>query len=493
MPNILTYAQTMFDTFDARPFSRVDSLVLSSLAYVHMKGDVPRLHLSRFSGAAYAKPGKDEAALSDDTDDMAPSYAGPSGRPSADAETRIEARGNWFVRQGKKAAAWLKALVHGSRSGTDGRGDGLAGPSYPGDAERFIPLADVLRAEDYAEMFDDAGPDNEDLQLLRAVCESPRYRGIQVGQYIQNQNSVNGEEQQFGAVTFLLPDGTEYIAFRGTEANILGWKEDFEMTYHAVIPSQTEAYEYLEAVAAQSGRPLRVGGHSKGGNLAVYSSTLADPGIRQRIVAVYSHDGPGFQDSFFRNPGWAEIKGKEDKSCPEFTVVGQLLNPEASYSVVKCSVSGIRQHYCMSWNVVDGDFEYAENTDPAAVSINSSISQWLEKIPLDRRKLVVGSVYEAIRAGGYEDLNELSGDFSHAWPKIYTAVKNTDSRDRSVIFAIVRDLMGLLVPSMIGSLMSPLIPPAVPSALASLRGRNGADSGSGKSGADKNADSPEHS
>ena len=174
-------------------------------------------------------------------------------------------------------------------------------------------------------------------------------------------------------------------------------------------------------------------------------------------------------------------------------MVGQLLNPEAPYSVVKCSVSGIRQHYCMSWNVVDGDFEYAENTDPAAVSINSSISQWLEKIPLDRRKLVVGSVYEAIRAGGYEDLNELSGDFSHAWPKIYTAVKNTDSRDRSVIFAIVRDLMGLLVPSMIGSLMSPLIPPAVPSALASLRGRNGADSGYGKSGADKNADSPEHS
>ena len=251
MPNILTYAQTMFDTFDARPFSRVDSLVLSCLAYVQMKGDVPRLHLPRFSGAAYAKPGKDEAVPSDNSGNMAPSYAGPSGRPSADAETRIEARGNWFVRQGKKATAWLKALVHGSRSGTDGRGDGLAGPSYPGDAERFIPLTDVLRAEDYAEMFDDAGPDNEDLRLLRAVCESPRYRGIQVGQYIQNQNSVNGEEQQFGAVTFLLPDGTEYIAFRGTEANILGWKEDFEMTYHAVIPSQTEAYEYLEAVAAQ--------------------------------------------------------------------------------------------------------------------------------------------------------------------------------------------------------------------------------------------------
>ena len=156
MPNILTYAQTMFDTFDARPFSRVDSLVLSSLAYVHMKGDVPRLHLPRFSGAAYAKPGRGEAVPSDNSDNMASSYTGMSDSPSADA--RLEARGNWFARQRKKAAAWLKALVHGSRSGTVGRSDGQAGPSYPGDAERFIPLADVLRAEDYAEMFDDAGP-----------------------------------------------------------------------------------------------------------------------------------------------------------------------------------------------------------------------------------------------------------------------------------------------------------------------------------------------
>ena len=88
MPNILTYAQTMFDTFDARPFSRVDSLVLSSLAYVHMKGDVPRLHLPRFSGAAYAKPGKDEAALSDDTDNMAPSHAGQSAATGSSVRER---------------------------------------------------------------------------------------------------------------------------------------------------------------------------------------------------------------------------------------------------------------------------------------------------------------------------------------------------------------------------------------------------------------------
>lgn len=102
MPNILTYAQTMFDTFDARPFSRVDSLVLSSLAYVHMKGDVPRLHLPRFSGAAYAKPGRGEAVPSDNSDDMAPSYAArqaarllmpkPVSRPAATGSSVRERR-----------------------------------------------------------------------------------------------------------------------------------------------------------------------------------------------------------------------------------------------------------------------------------------------------------------------------------------------------------------------------------------------------------------
>lgn len=71
------------------------------------------------------------------------------------------------------------------------------------------------------------------------------------------------QQTQFAALTFRLPDGTLYLAFRGTDDTLVGWKECFAMSYAFPVPAQALAQDYL-VQAAQRPRRLRVGGHSKG-------------------------------------------------------------------------------------------------------------------------------------------------------------------------------------------------------------------------------------
>ena len=54
------------------------------------------------------------------------------------------------------------------------------------------------------------------------------------------------QEKQFSAITVLMPDDTIYVSFRGTDNTIVGWKEDFNMSFKSHIASQISAKEYLK-------------------------------------------------------------------------------------------------------------------------------------------------------------------------------------------------------------------------------------------------------
>ena len=129
--------------------------------------------------------------------------------------------------------------------------------------------------------------------LVEHAAKTARFGDIRLLGYV---NRIDEETQtQFSAVTMLLPDGSAYVAFRGTDDTIVGWKEDFNMAFTPEIPAQKYAAEYLRQVsAALPFRPLLVGGHSKGGNLAVYASVFCGQEVQKRILAVYNNDGPGF-------------------------------------------------------------------------------------------------------------------------------------------------------------------------------------------------------
>lgn len=438
MGNIVDYAQTMMETFDQRPFSRVDSLVLSQLTYLALPSYVPHLDLPGYTSPLPAP------------------VPSPSPAPSP----------TWWDR-------WKGSLLSFFQSGleSEGKEEGPKGSKKPEESEpelkprdldNFLPLAELYRAEEFASMFKGDPLTSEHRPLLEAVCASPRFRQLRVGNYTQNENTLDGEEQQFAAVTYLLPDGREYLAFRGTEPSLVGWKEDFAMTYSPVIPSQTEAVAYTQAVAAQSARPLLVGGHSKGGNMAVYAAVMAEEAVQDRIQAVYSHDGPGFHQEFYDLPGWKRIGPKEDKTCPQYTVIGQLMRPESRFDLVKSNTTGVSQHYCLNWLVEKGDFVPAGQIDPNAERFDNSLRNWLQARPYDQRKTIVTTVYQALKAGGYDNIQELKDNFSSAWPKISAVIGQLEPGDKSIVLAAVKDIIAMLIPSMIGNFFSPILPPTLP-------------------------------
>ena len=128
-----------------------------------------------------------------------------------------------------------------------------------------------------------------------------------------------------------LPDGTLFVSYSGTDDTILGWKEDLNMAYQMPVPSQEEAVEYLEKTVPHDGRMIRIGGHSKGGNLAIYAAVMCYDRLKRRIIGIYNNDGPGFLESMLERKSYLEVKDRIKTIVPETSIVGMLLEHVYSY------------------------------------------------------------------------------------------------------------------------------------------------------------------
>ena len=247
--------------------------------------------------------------------------------------------------------------------------------------------------------------------------------------------------EQFCAFHIALDDGSTYVAFRGTDDTLVGWREDFEMTY-GVVTSQRSAVDYLNSTCASGSGPLLVGGHSKGGNLAIYGAALCEAPIQNRITHVWNNDGPGFDQGILPAEKLATIQGRISTFVPVFDVVGQLLSVTQDAKIVESDATGIMQHSAMSWQVMGTQFVAADPQEllPAAVSLNQAFDRWLSETTEQERKHVFTAFFDALAAIPVTTLSDLmSGD-----PAILAAVTeklvNADPKTRDYIM----DLLGVL-------------------------------------------------
>lgn len=184
-------------------------------------------------------------------------------------------------------------------------------------------------------------------RLFECCAGLSRYRDLVMHDYV---NIIDGVmEMQFCACTWDLSAGERYIAFRGTDLTIAGWKEDLNMSF-MTVPSQKEAVAYTERTARR-GMALRLGGHSKGGNLAVYAGARAASSVQERILRVYSFDGPGVDEETLGCEGYERISARIESYIPQSSVVGMLLHYHPRYTVVRSTSIGILQHDAMTWQV----------------------------------------------------------------------------------------------------------------------------------------------
>ena len=204
-----------------------------------------------------------------------------------------------------------------------------------------ISLADFLKEHPDGNMEWEM-PLNEDEDLIRLLQMGGRHGNLRGCHYLAVKD--DRAEKQFGALTFEIQEGLYYIAFRGTDNSVTGWKEDLNLSYQDVIPAQEDALAYGKKVMDQFDGDFYIGGHSKGGNLAVYTAMNLPEEKQKRIRAVYNHDGPGFAAHVYESEKYKRIRPLIYKTIPESSVVGLLWEEDENYKVVKTKAFGLSQH-----------------------------------------------------------------------------------------------------------------------------------------------------
>lgn len=282
-----------------------------------------------------------------------------------------------------------------------------------------------LWAERYGErLFQDVLFAEENRILFAEMASSRRFCRLGLNCYINLIDTAR--EVQFAAVTYLLEDGTVYIAFRGTDATLVGWKEDFNMTFCYPVPGQALAAKYLNMVAERFSNPFYVGGHSKGGNFAVYGAMYCATDIRRRILKIYNMDGPGFRPEVLQSGRYMAIADRVVKYMPHSSVIGMMLAADDHYHVVEAHSFGVLQHNPFRWKVRDGSFVPARDIRGRIRMADNAVNEWIWS--LDQRRLgrFINTLYRVLQAAQADDLISLAADWRHSVSRIYDAARGLD-------------------------------------------------------------------
>ena len=245
----------------------------------------------------------------------------------------------------------------------------------------------------------------KDLDLLHAAASTVRYGQAQLCMY--RDQFIPAQETQFAAMTFLLDDGSMFLTFRGTDNSLVGWKEDFNMTFQQTIPAQRLAQQYVRDVALEYNRTMYIGGHSKGGNLAVFSAARSSPMIQERILQVYNHDGPGFTKYLMGDPGYVAMVPKIRTYIPQSSVIGMLLEHEEPYTVIRSKSVGVLQHDLYNWDVLGKDFISVEEITEGSQFVDATIKTWFADMTNQERNQLVDVLYGLLSTGGVENVQSL--------------------------------------------------------------------------------------
>lgn len=245
-----------------------------------------------------------------------------------------------------------------------------------------------------------------DLPFLQEIAESQRFAKLGLCGYT---NQVDPDaEKQFAALVIRLLPGLSYVSYRGTDLSLAGWKEDFNMSFCTPVPAQIDAVRYLNDVADAVPGTLCVGGHSKGGNLAVYAASFCRPEVQDRVRFVHNHDGPGFDSSVLASDGYQRITQKIRTFIPQSSVVGMLLQHEEDYYVVRSSQVGLMQHDPFSWEIQRDQFVYLDEVTDQSKFLDRMLKSWLTQLSPEQREQFVDTLFSILQETNATTLKELT-------------------------------------------------------------------------------------
>lgn len=280
--------------------------------------------------------------------------------------------------------------------------------------------------------------DKDSVTLFEKLAYSPRYKDLVIGNY--ESITCKDLEEQFAAITIYLPDESMYIAFRGTDSSLVGIKEDFNMTYMVHIPSQKDSVKYLMNVSKDNDYKIRVGGHSKGGNLAMYSSVFCDKTCRDKIIGIYNVDGPGFFNEILESNEYKEILNRTYTYVPQTSIIGMLLYHEEECVVVKSNKSLIMQHDVLSWEVNDDKLTRLNSVNKKSKYIDDVMSSLL-LLPNEDKKRFFDVFYQILSSTGAKTMKDLSQAKIKSIKDILENYKKLNEEDKKIFIKVWKEII----------------------------------------------------
>lgn len=285
----------------------------------------------------------------------------------------------------------------------------------------------------------------EDIAFIKSLAQSRRFSSLGLFGY-RNKVSIT-ENKQFAVITIKLNKQLSYVSFRGTDNTFVGFKEDCDLCFDAPIPSQDEALKYFRKFEKEKSRKFILGGHSKGGNIAVYAASFCSKELQERVVSIYNIDGPGFTKSLLNKEGYQRICSKIYTFVPQSSLVGKLFERNESEIVIHSTYWWLLQHDIYSWEIDGSNFVHMESTTHFSRIMGCAIKQWLEQMDAEQKKKFIDFVFGAIESANVTTVDEFVENKLKNTISVLKSVSKTDKELRRDVYAEVFALLQSFVKS----------------------------------------------
>ena len=272
------------------------------------------------------------------------------------------------------------------------------------------------------------------VDVLAVIENSARYKDIKVYNVIKRDDN----EVQFGAMTFRNGTNT-FVAFEGTNASIIGWVENFMLTSEYPTRTQQLSIDYVNDTILNSDKSVLIGGHSKGGNLAMASAMGCDNKIFKKIHKIYNFDGPGFRKNEFETEKFKKVNEITLNILPSGSLVGILLFNN-NYQYIKAEGVGFKQHYPTSWNVF-GEFFEKSKQNKSSKQIQLSLDKSVGELKEDDVKKILALFAEFFRNNNINNTSDMKAIKFDEFKSLVRDVKNIDENTKKLFFKIVKILL----------------------------------------------------
>ena len=306
------------------------------------------------------------------------------------------------------------------------------------NGENFVTVKEIAEymQEHKQELFDENPMmiTEERHEVSQVIADAPRFQSLKFFGVVSEWDKDT--TKQFAAVTVEVEPSVRLVVFRGTDETLIGWKEDFLMTYSPLVAAQTDAKEYLAKQASLWDGDLMVSGHSKGGNLAIYAAATQEEDVQLRIVDIFCLDSPGLYRSVLETKGYQNIVPLAMRYIPQDSLVGLMLESEVPYVIVKSNATGAMQHSAMTWEIEDGQFIKMEKLTKNSQLNDQTFKKWTESVSDEELELFWNVFFELLFSVGIDTVNDLYGQFMHYVQEFLKAAGDMDEEKRELLTRI---------------------------------------------------------